>query len=179
MVRDRLPALSEDPGLAKIVSTVLHFNSNKMQSFTSSISSLDSLKKINGFCMCMPKRCVFFDTCLSSLQNITSARSERLKHYSYHGICCNNTLIIERNLTEPQLNIEAKSGSWRTGKIKQTPEFPQRWDKPLIWNTPLQLKCDWYARTYWCKDNLRFSQNPDMGQIQCYLQPMRTFPMTS
>lgn len=59
MVHDRPPALSEDSDLAETVSIVLNFNSNKMQSFTSSISSLDSLKKINGVCMCMPKRCMF------------------------------------------------------------------------------------------------------------------------
>ena len=82
MVHDRLPALSEDPDLAKTVSIALNFNSNKTQSFTSSISSLDSLKKRNGFCMCMPKRCVFFNSCLSSLQNVASARSKLLKRYS-------------------------------------------------------------------------------------------------
>lgn len=111
MVRDRPPTLSEDQDLAQTVSIVLNFNSNNMQSFTSSISSLDSLKKINGFCVCVLKRCVFFNTCLSSLQNVTSARTKLLKRYSYHGICCNNALAVKRNLTELQLHGEARLSS--------------------------------------------------------------------
>lgn len=176
MVRDRPPTLSEDPDLAKTVSIVLDFNSNKMQSFTPLISSLDSVKKINGFRMRTPKRRVFFNSCLSSLQNVTPARSQLLKHSSYHGTCCNNALAVKRNLTELQLHGEARSGSWRAGRTKQPPEFTQRWDKPLIWDKLLQLEV-W---SIWKrKDNLRFSENPDTDQIWCYLQPTRTFPTTS
>lgn len=75
----------------------------------------------------MPKGCVVLSRCLSSLLNVTSARSELLNRCSDHGIFCSNVLVFKRNLTELQLRGETLLGSWRTGRIKQSPEFTLLW----------------------------------------------------
>lgn len=81
--------------------------------------------------MCVPKGGVVLSRCLSPLLGVTSAGSELLNCCSDHGIYCSNALVFKRNLTELQLRGEALLGSWRTGRIKQSPELAPLWHSDM------------------------------------------------